>query len=385
MSRKCPICNSVKKNIIEHISMELPESIKLPREYDIVACDDCGFTYSDGSSEVTQEDYNSYYESQNDYSDEVVRTNIHREVNQNRTNLLKKYVSTEENILDIGCGNGDFLKELKRCGYTRIKGVDPSENSVRVLQRAGIDAEVGNIFGESVEKYDVVCCEAVLEHIYDLQGCIYNLKKRLKGIGSKIFVDVPGMEGINEYLAPIADNFNCEHINYFTFCSLDNLFLSNGFRRISTEKECCYFVKELGVPQMAIGGLYELVQRDEVKIAKDTQSKNYITDYFQKISKKMQLRTQRVNNIIETEEKVIIWGCGNFAYQLLATIPEIREKILYFVDSNLSKKGRKISGKLIKMPTDIKENDVLIIICSMNYSKDIAEECRKRNLRYYIY
>lgn len=146
MIRRCPICNTVESTVLKHMKMELPENVCLPKEYDIVACDRCGFSYArtDG---VTQENYNQYYSVDNDYSDEEIRINVNKELNAVRIELMKKYVSPDSSILDIGCGNGDFLVELKESGYKNLKGIDPGKDSAEVVKKRGINAQVGNIFG----------------------------------------------------------------------------------------------------------------------------------------------------------------------------------------------------------------------------------------------
>ena len=337
---------------------------------------------------VTQKNYNQYYKKNNNYSDEKIKAKVNREINLTRTNLIKKYIPLEAEILDVGCGNGDFLVGLQKNNYKNLSGIDPSENSVEVVKKRGINVRVGNIFdavSEKDDKYDVVCCTAVLEHIYDLEGCIEKLKCRLKGAGSKIFVDVPGMEGINQYLAMPAEHFNCEHINYFTFSSLDNLFLINGFKRISEKKDYYHYLKETSVPILSIGAIYELTESFAINIEKDIESAEQILQYFSTVEKQINKKNNLLKEAISGEKRIVIWGGGNYAFQMLAYLPEIEEKIAFFIDSNCNKQGTMIVEKEIKtvdmMPTD----NSLVVICSMNYAKEMAAECKKRGVRYYIY
>ncbi len=386
MVRRCPICNTSEGKLLKHMKMEIPESVHLPKSYDIAVCDKCGFTYAKLNG-VTQENYNEYYSKNNDYSDEKLRTNLNNELNLARVNLIQKYISTDDKILDIGCGNGDFLVELKKSNYKNLQGIDPSADSVEAVKRRGINAQTGNIFDEGPEneKYDLICCTAVLEHIYDLNGCIEKLKGRLKGVGSRIFVDVPGMEGINEYITVPAEHFNCEHINYFTFQSLDNLFIANGFKRVSKQEDYYIFLKEKSVPILDIGAIYEMDEASTKVIEKDTKTAETILQYFSTVEKKILSQNESLGNILEKEDKVVVWGGGNYAFQMLSSVPEIREKINFFVDSNQNKVGRKIAGKEIKSIDAIPDDGTLVIVCSMNYSKEMAEKCEQQGIRYYIY
>ena len=181
---------------------------------------------------------------------------------------------------------------------------------MEAVKRRGINAQTGNIFDEGPEneKYDLICCTAVLEHIYDLNGCIEKLKGRLKGVGSRIFVDVPGMEGINEYITVPAEHFNCEHINYFTFQSLDNLFIANGFKRVSKQEDYYIFLKEKSVPILDIGAIYEMDEASTKVIEKDTKTAETILQYFSTVEKKILSQNESLGNILEKEDKVVVWG-----------------------------------------------------------------------------
>ncbi len=131
---------------------------------------------------------------------------------------------------------------------------------------------------------------------------------RLKGVGSRIFVDVPGMEGINEYITVPAEHFNCEHINYFTFQSLDNLFIANGFKRVSKQEDYYIFLKEKSVPILDIGAIYEMDEAWTKVIEKDTKTAETILQYFSTVEKKILSQNESLGNILEKEDKVVVWG-----------------------------------------------------------------------------
>lgn len=41
-------------------------------------------------------------------------------------------VAKDSHILDVGCGNGIFIKKLKELGYNRLFGIDYSQNSIQM-------------------------------------------------------------------------------------------------------------------------------------------------------------------------------------------------------------------------------------------------------------
>lgn len=59
-------------------------------------------------------------------------------------------------ILEIGCGSGFQLIELKKLGFNNIKGVDINKNAVDYSVKKGLDCIVSNLFNNIHEKYDII-------------------------------------------------------------------------------------------------------------------------------------------------------------------------------------------------------------------------------------
>ena len=76
---------------------------------------------------------------------------------------------TKENeLLDIGCGTGDFINYMKRKGWS-VTGVE-TDQMARELAEKKPDMEVySSVSDEKLwGKYDVITMWHVLEHVYDL-------------------------------------------------------------------------------------------------------------------------------------------------------------------------------------------------------------------------
>lgn len=80
-----------------------------------------------------------------------------------KKNYILKYfknnISKSSKILDLGCGEGVFIKELFDLGYKNIKGLDKNFSSDIVDQ--------GDIFNTPYEDndHDVILCLDVIEHL----------------------------------------------------------------------------------------------------------------------------------------------------------------------------------------------------------------------------
>jgi O-antigen chain-terminating methyltransferase len=78
------------------------------------------------------------------------------------------YFAACRNVLDIGCGRGEFL-EMLRAADVPAKGIDLGEESVATCRHKGLDAEVADLFAylENLPEasLDGVFCSQVVEHL----------------------------------------------------------------------------------------------------------------------------------------------------------------------------------------------------------------------------
>jgi len=77
------------------------------------------------------------------------------------------------------------------------------------------------------------------------------------------------------------------------------------------------------------------------------------------------------------EQKIIVFGTGEYALRLSGSIPELR--IAYYVDNNRSKWGTEFNGKLVKRPDDLllEKTDGLMIIVASLYFVDISSQLKQ--------
>ncbi|HSC54388.1 MAG TPA: class I SAM-dependent methyltransferase [Phnomibacter sp.] len=110
---------------------------------------------------------------------------------------LKRGIKTgDEKLLEIGCGNGDFLRTAKKYGLSSAFGIDTSASSIKVCEARGLHAYCGNIETYLEEHpamqfyYDLVASYHCLEHVPDPLLFIQQAKALLKASG-KIFLSTP--------------------------------------------------------------------------------------------------------------------------------------------------------------------------------------------------
>ncbi|WP_302272551.1 class I SAM-dependent methyltransferase [Brachyspira aalborgi] len=135
-----------------------------------------------------------------------------------------------ENILDIGCGEGS--KSFILANYfsnAKVLGIDFTDEGIKKANNNY--SEVNNlyfkkadIFEIQTEKYDMVSCLEVLEHIEDWQIVL----KNICNISNKyILISVPTgrMRDYEKYVG---------HLRNFKKGEIENFVANNGFKKIKT-------------------------------------------------------------------------------------------------------------------------------------------------------
>ena len=78
------------------------------------------------------------------------------------------YFAACRNVLDIGCGRGEFLEMMRDAGVP-ARGIDLSEESVALCRHKGLDAENADLFAYLADlpeaSLDGIFCSQVVEHL----------------------------------------------------------------------------------------------------------------------------------------------------------------------------------------------------------------------------
>lgn len=106
--------------------------------------------------------------------------------------LAEAFIKDEDLVLEVGCGNGFFLKQLSQRKIISI-GLEFNTRAVDYAKNQGLNVFKSDILGHSQdfrETYDVVCCFQVLEHIVEVRSFIQACLDCLKP-GGKFIIGVP--------------------------------------------------------------------------------------------------------------------------------------------------------------------------------------------------
>ena len=232
------------------------------------------------------EEYISHTDSKKGIVDTLYQT-VKKSALQKKLELLNSVNSQEKTVLDIGCGTGDFLSVCENDGW-KVTGIEPSEKARKLAKQklksetyiytdihaffeeeyAGeekdfdikqsykntklwhhgehpvknVEESIQQAKGESVNdleenpyQYDVITMWHVLEHIYDLDKYIYQLKKLLKPNGTLI-IAVPNFKSWDaEYYKEYWAAYDTpRHLWHFSQTAIHRLFSTELMKVVKT-------------------------------------------------------------------------------------------------------------------------------------------------------
>ncbi len=236
--RTCPICKTSEESVVfrestydesrwteaSFSSRKLPEYM----HFRLLTCGTCGLTY--GSPVLSAEAAGSAYRTA---SFEASAESV--DAARTHANYLRKEGFEPGAALDIGCGDGAFLRELRRLGFRDVVGVEPSEAPVRLAAddvRGLIRQEMfdGARFAEN--SFDLVTCFQTIEHVYEPRALLQDIFRILKP-GGKAFLIAHDLRAPSARImgdrSPI---FDIEHVQLFTPQSVRFLLSQTGFRTV---------------------------------------------------------------------------------------------------------------------------------------------------------
>lgn len=143
-----------------------------------------------------------------------------------------------QRLLDIGCGNGDFLLNARDAGWD-VVGVDPDPKAVVAAKQRGLDVSVGSVelyAGES-GCFDAITLSHVLEHLHEPVRFIQTVHRLLKP-GGVIFIDTPNIEsrGARRWGRNWRGLETPRHLVLFSREGLIGMLQAGGFADIETKR-----------------------------------------------------------------------------------------------------------------------------------------------------
>ncbi len=312
------------------------EAVAYPQgEIQLGYCPHCGFI-SNVAFRPELHEYSQKYESTQAYSPTFNK--FHHALAQR---MIDRYGLRGKRVVEIGCGQGEFLALLSELGDIEGIGVDPAYDG-RVPEAAN-DPNLTFIADFYSEKYtdytgDFVCCKMTLEHIPDTARFVRTVRRSIGDRPeTRVFFQIPSASYVLRDLA-FWDVYY-EHCTYFTPASLRYLFEDSGFEVLdmATEYDDQYLMIECkpagpdhGVTAAVHAELLAETERDVAYFEENVMVKR---GYWRK----------RLDDAKAADQRVVIWGSGSKGVAFLTTL-SIDNEVGYAVDINPNKHGTFMTG-----------------------------------------
>jgi SAM-dependent methyltransferase len=336
-------------------------------------CANCGFI-SNIAFDPTLHEYSSRYEETQGFSPTF--NAFHRAL---ADRLITRYDLHDKDIIEIGCGKGEFLTLLCEMGNNRGVGFDPAYISERNTSSAKDRMTfIKDFYSEKYTSYqgDFVCCKMTLEHIPDTAEFVSMVRR---SIGDRsdttVFFQIPDTVRILEDLG--FWDIYYEHCSYFSPGSLARLFQQCGFdvTDIWTDYGDQYLMIEARPGHGSIApGLLPDNDLEEL-----TRQVNSFTQRYDQLQARWKAYMQ---DIKQRGQRAVLWGSGSKGVAFLTTLG-IWDEIEYTVDINPHKHNMYMAGtgQRIVAPDFLRDYQPdVVIIMNPVYRQEIQRDLQQMGL-----
>jgi SAM-dependent methyltransferase len=340
------------------------EAITYPRAGIALSfCSTCGFIWNEIFNPSLHE-YSSKYEETQGFSSTF--STFHRRL---ANYLIERYDLYDKNIIEIGCGKGEFLNLLCELGGNRGTGFDPAYVKRRNHTKKNDQVIfIKDFFSDKYFSYtgDFICCKMTLEHIKFTADFLTMIQRWLEYCpDATVFFQVPDVIRILKEIA--FWDIYYEHCSYFSPGSLARLFRKCGFEVINLWKDYGqqYLMIEARINKSKF--------KQPLKIEEEPEEMARYIQYFSKnYRKKLNEWKNRLKHLKEKGQKTVIWGSGSKGIAFLTTLNVI-EEINYVVDINPYRQGTYMAGTGQEIVSQV-------IVMNPMYIKEISQSVSRMDL-----
>ena len=374
---KCRNCN---KRIIKFFSIgKLPpgngflkgEEISLERKYDLSVgfCPNC---YLVQLIKIIHSKtlYRKSFYLQSSFESRIM------ECEERARYLTKRLKLSSKNlVLEIGSNNGCQLQFFKKLGM-QILGIELAQNAAEIADRKGVltiteffDHKLAQKLKNENIKADLILGINLLNHISEIKNFLQGVKLLLKPRGTAFF---------EFYIQREPDIINHEHVFYFSFLSLRNVFRNANLEMYDAE------VKN-GVMRIFVSypDVFPVAKRIENFISEEINKKFNKLQTYQKFAKTIRKTKRELTTLLKklkNQGKRIAAYSAPEKGNILLNYCRIGGNYLDFiVDKSKLKQGLYTPGAhlLIYQPEKIYQDkpDYILILC-WNIADEIIEQLK---------
>lgn len=329
-------------------------SLEFPRRHlELWACPACGFVWNatfDSSAVVYDIDYEG--------------TQIHSAVfREYLTELAETWLARcgglVGSILEVGCGQGEFLEVLSTVTAADLHGYDPAWRGAGGGRAAIVAEALPDI---PARRADVVINRMTLEHLVDPLPVVRRMAGWLAP-GGTLITQVPDAARMIEL--GLACDLVHEHVNYFSGASLTTLLRRAGFAGTTVTRD--YAGQHLTVLARFEG---------PSESAEQPLRREHLDRFATVVEDFAPTWDTRLRDFASRGLRVVVWGAGSRATALLASLPE-PELVSFAVDINPRRDSTYVLGTACptRLPDVLRnERGLAVVVTNSIYLEEIRGE-----------
>lgn len=242
MRSTCPLCSSPRLSVclerprvpvFQNIRYDSPAAARTAASgrLAITHCDQCGFVFN-AAFDPTLAVYTPAYE-----NDQTQSERFRAYLGEIGAGVLKAVRHQDEPVvLEVGCGQAAFLKQLaqmQQARFSRFVGFDPAWRGGETP--SGLDVRP-QLFDSAVvaalgTRIDAVISRHVIEHISEPLAFLHDIRDAIGArVQPKLMLETPCLEWIVDH--DVLFDFFYEHCSYFTTDTLRYALARSGYRTL---------------------------------------------------------------------------------------------------------------------------------------------------------
>jgi SAM-dependent methyltransferase len=274
-TRPCPICGSEdESNVYSDAHLDLARldefafaSRKIPEymHYRLIACPACDLLYASPAPNV-EALARAYRHAGFDSGEEA------RYASRTYASYLPAIIRRlpdKDGAIDVGTGDGAFLRELLATGFTGVAGVEPSAAPIAAAHADIRELIRHDIFRPELfepGRYSLITCFQTMEHVHDPIELVLGAYSLLKKGGAAFFIGHNRRDLVNRLLGRKSPILDIEHLQLFSPKSARALFERAGFLNVEVHQivNCYplqYWTKLLPLPKSIKVGCLAALKR----------------------------------------------------------------------------------------------------------------------------